>query len=74
MRTGFYRGMVVAIVIIALLVAAAAYYRWTGQLPGPLLAILIHHIQLPAGVTIQLYATGVPNVRSLALGAHLPRE
>jgi glucose/arabinose dehydrogenase len=69
MTSRLYRGIVLAAVIVVLLAAVVAYDRWTGQLPGPLLAILVHHIQLPEGFTIELYASGVPNVRSLTLGA-----
>jgi glucose/arabinose dehydrogenase len=57
----------VAIVALAL-VAAAGYCRWTGQIPAPLLEMLVRRIQLPPGFRIELYATGVPNARSLTLG------
>jgi glucose/arabinose dehydrogenase len=57
-----------AIVLLAL-VGAAGYCRWTGQIPAPLLEILMRRIQLPPGFKIELYATGVPNARSLTLGA-----
>lgn len=69
MSTRLYRGIVLAVVIVVLLGAIVAHDRWTGQLPGPMLAVLVHHIQLPEGFTIELYASGVPNVRSLALGS-----
>ena len=49
------------------LVAAAGYCRWTGQVPALLLEILVRRIQLPPGFKIELYATGVPNARSLTL-------
>jgi glucose/arabinose dehydrogenase len=58
----------VAIVLLALL-GTAGYCRWTGQVPAPLLQILVRRIQLPPGFKIELYATGVPNARSLTLGA-----
>src|ERR1700689_2422793 len=58
----------VPIVLLALL-GAAGYCRWTGQIPAPLLEILVRRIQLPPGFRIELYATGVPNARSLTLGA-----
>lgn len=51
------------------LIAGAGYCRWTGQIPAPLLEILVRRIQLPPGFRIELYATGVPNARSLTLGA-----
>jgi glucose/arabinose dehydrogenase len=56
----------VPIVLLALL-GAAGYCRWTGQIPAPLLEILVRRIQLPPGFRIELYATGVPNARSLTL-------
>ena len=49
------------------LVAAAGYCRWTGQVPALILEILVRRIQLPPGFKIELYATGVPNARSLTL-------
>src|SRR5271168_1347896 len=55
--------------IVLGLIAAAGYCRWTGQIPAPLLEILVRRIQLPPGFKIELYATGVPNARSLTLGA-----
>ncbi len=58
----------VAIVLLAL-VGAAGYCRWTGQIPAPLLGILVRRIQVPPGFKIKLYATGVRNARSLTLGA-----
>jgi glucose/arabinose dehydrogenase len=57
----------VAIVLLALL-GAAGYCRWTGQIPAPLLEILVRQIELPPGFKIELYATGVANARSLTLG------
>jgi len=56
----------VSIVLLALL-GAAGYCRWAGQIPAPLLEILVRRIQLPPGFRIELYATGVPNARSLTL-------
>lgn len=58
----------VAIVLLAL-VGAAGYCRWTGQIPAPLLEMLARRIQLPPGFKVELYATGVPNARSLTLGS-----
>ena len=58
----------VAIVLLAL-VGAAGYCRWTGQVPAPLLEMLARRIQLPPGFKVELYATGVPNARSLTLGS-----
>ena len=69
MTSRLYRGLFAAFVIVALVGSSLVYVRWTGQLPGFVLAILIQRIKLPTGFTIELYATGVPNVRSLALGA-----
>ncbi len=57
-----------AIVLLAL-VGAAGYCRWTGQIPAPLLEMLARRIQLPPGFKVELYATGVPNARSLTLGS-----
>ncbi len=57
-----------AAIVLALL-GAAGYCRWTGQIPAPLLEILLRQIQLPPGFKIELYAAGVPNARSLTLGA-----
>jgi glucose/arabinose dehydrogenase len=56
----------VSLVLLALL-GVAGYCRWTGQIPAPLLEILVRRIQLPPGFRIELYATGVPNARSLTL-------
>jgi len=50
------------------LIGAAGYCRWTGQVPALLLEILVRRIQLPPEFEIELYATGVPNARSLTLG------
>jgi glucose/arabinose dehydrogenase len=58
----------VAILLLAL-AGAAGYCRWTGQVPAPLLEILVRRIQLPPRFKIELYATGVANARSLTLGA-----
>jgi glucose/arabinose dehydrogenase len=69
MTSLLYRGVFAALVIVAVLGSSLFYGRWTGQLPGFLLAILLQRIDLPTGFTIELYATGVPNVRSLTLGA-----
>src|SRR5271155_4575165 len=55
--------------IVLGLIGAAGYCRWTGQIPAPLLEMLVRRIQLPPGFRIELYATGVPNARSLTLGA-----
>ena len=57
-----------AAMVLALL-GAAGYCRWTGQIPAPLLEILVRRIQLPPRFKIELYAAGVPNARSLTLGA-----
>ncbi len=57
-----------AAIVLALL-GAAVYCRWTGQIPAPLLEMLVRRIQLPPGFRIELYASGVPNARSLTLGA-----
>ena len=47
----------------------SGYWRWTGQLPEPLLEFMLGRIKLPPGFTIQLYAANVPNARSMTLGA-----
>jgi glucose/arabinose dehydrogenase len=62
------RWIFLSIALLALL-GAAGYCRWTGQIPAPLLAMLVRRIQLPAGFKIELYAAGVPNARSLTLGS-----
>jgi glucose/arabinose dehydrogenase len=56
--------------LVITLAGAVAYCRWTGQIPGPLLKILVRRIRMPEGFRIELYASGVPNARSLALGAN----
>src|SRR5580658_9169316 len=62
------RWIFLSVAIVCALIAAAGYCRWTGQIPAPLLEILLRRIQLPPGFMIELYATGVPNARSLTLG------
>jgi len=52
------------------LASAVAYCRWSGQIPGPLVRLLLGHVKLPPGFRIQLYASGVPNARSMTLGAN----
>jgi glucose/arabinose dehydrogenase len=61
--------ILLSVAIVLAFIAAAGYCRWTGQVPGPLLEILLRRIQLPPGFKIELYATGVPNARSLTMGA-----
>lgn len=68
-KTSRKRWIFLSVAIVLALIAAAGYCRWTGQVPAPLLEILVRRIQLPPGFKIELYATGVPNARSLALGA-----
>jgi glucose/arabinose dehydrogenase len=63
LRTGILIG-----VFVLLRVAFAAYDRWTGQLPGASVHLLLARINLLPGFQIHVYATGVPNARSLALG------
>jgi glucose/arabinose dehydrogenase len=67
-RTRLHRAILLGFISLALLVSGAGYCRWTGQLPGVLLEFLLGRITLPPGFKIQLYAAGVPNARSLALG------
>ena len=55
-------------VVLLVLVGAAGYCRWTGRVPAPLLEILVRRIQLPPGFKIELYATDLPNARSLTQG------
>jgi glucose/arabinose dehydrogenase len=69
MKAPWRRGMLVGLIIALLLVIAAGYGVWSRQLPGPLLDLLLGRIQLPPGFSIQLYAAGVPNARSMTLGA-----
>lgn len=68
-KTSRRRWILLSVLIVCAVVAAAGYCRWTGQIPAPLLEILLRRIQLPPGFKIELYATGVPNARSLTLGA-----
>jgi glucose/arabinose dehydrogenase len=68
-KTSRKRWIFLSVAIVLALIAAAGYCRWTGQVPASLLEILVRRIQLPPGFKIELYATGVPNARSLALGA-----
>jgi len=57
------------IVLLLCILSTLGYWRWTGQLPLSLLELLIDRIRLPPGFTIQLYATHVPNARSMVLGS-----
>jgi glucose/arabinose dehydrogenase len=66
-KTSWKRWIFLTAAIVLALIAAAGYCRWTGQIPAPLLEILVRRIQLPPGFKIELYATGVPNARSLTL-------
>jgi len=68
-KTSRRRWILLSVLIVCAVVAAAGYCRWTGQIPAPLLEILLRRIELPPGFKIELYATGVPNARSLTLGA-----
>src|SRR5277367_5620133 len=68
-KTSWKRWIFLTAAIVLALIAAAGYCRWTGQIPAPLLEILVRRIQLPPGFRIELYAAGVPNARSLTLGA-----
>ena len=68
-KTSLRRWILLSVLIVCAVVAAAGYCRWTGQIPAPLLEILLRRIELPPGFKIELYATGVPNARSLTLGA-----
>src|SRR5271156_1509300 len=68
-KTMWKRWIFLSGAIVLALIAGAGYCRWTGQIPAPLLEILVRRIQLPPGFKIELYATGVPNARSLTLGA-----
>src|SRR5208282_6405282 len=68
-KTARKRGIFLSVAIVLLaVVGGAGYCRWTGQIPAPLLTMLVRRIQLPPGFKIELYATGVPNARSLTLG------
>jgi hypothetical protein len=71
-KTSRRRWILLSVLIVCAVVAAAGYCRWTGQIPAPLLEILLRRIELPPGFKIELYATGVPNARSLTLGAGAP--
>jgi len=60
------------IILLLCILFALGYWRWTGQLPRFLLELLIDRIRVPPGFTIQLYATHVPNARSMVLGSREP--
>src|SRR5258706_11599469 len=65
------KGTLFLVIILLLCIPCAlGYWRWTGQLPRFLLELLIDRIRVPPGFTIQLYATHVPNARSMVLGSH----
>src|ERR1700691_4138797 len=66
-KTSRKRWIVLSVAIVVALIAGAGYCRWTGQIPALLLEILVRRIQLPPRFKIELYATGVPNARSLTL-------
>ncbi len=55
--------------LLLCILSALGYWRWTGQLPRFLLELLVDRIRVPPGFTIQLYATHVPNARSMVLGS-----
>jgi len=57
------------IIVFLCILSALGYWRWTGHLPRFLLELLIDRIRVPPGFTIQLYATHVPNARSMVLGS-----
>ncbi len=67
-RLPFYRAVPVACAAVFLVLLLAAYDRRTGQLPGILVKVLLHRIALPPHFKLELYASGIPNARSLALG------
>src|SRR5580692_10768461 len=66
-KASWKRWIFLSAAIVLALIGAAGYCRWTGQVPAPLLEILVRRIRLPQGFKIELYATGVPNARSLTL-------
>ena len=71
MRTVLRRRVtLLSIAVVLCLIATLGYWRWTGQLPEPLLEFMLGRIKLPPGFTIQLYAANVPNARSMTLGAN----
>ncbi len=63
------RYIFLGLAVVFCLISVVGYWTWTGQLPGFLLEFLLGRIKLPPGFTIQLYATHVPNARSMTLGA-----
>ena len=69
-KTSSKRWIFLILAIVLVSIVAAGYCRWTGQIPGPLVEMLARRIQLPPGFKIGLYATDVPNARSLTLGAN----
>jgi glucose/arabinose dehydrogenase len=68
MKKYLYSIALAGVLVIGLLAGTLAYCRWTGQVPRPLLDILLRRIKLPAGFRITLYASPVPNARAMALG------
>jgi glucose/arabinose dehydrogenase len=66
-KASWKRWIFLSAAIVLALIGAAGYCRWTGQVPAPLLEILVRRIRLPQGFKIELYATGEPNARSLTL-------
>ncbi len=63
------RYIFLGLAVVFCLISVVGYWRWTGQLPGFLLESLLGRIKLPPGFRIQLYASHVPNARSMTLGA-----
>ena len=56
------------IAVAVLAVIGIGYCRWTGQFPRAFLALMLSRITLPPGFQMEIYASGVPNARSMALG------
>src|ERR1039458_8388922 len=69
MRGHLRRRMILGLILVLVLALAAVYCMRTRQIPGPLLALLLERIHLPPGFSIELYAAGVPNARSMTLGS-----
>lgn len=70
MKYKFWRRTLFILVLLALLFSGAAYLRWTAQLPRIFVVPLLTRIKMPPGFAIHVYATGVPNARSMALGTN----
>jgi len=63
------RTLLLLILVVIAVGAFGGHWWWKRQLPGIVVSPLLGAIALPPGFQIEMYASGVPNARSLALGA-----